>query len=88
MKAPIRSIFIDQGNGTYKKYEGPIEDLLTLGWPSFAPAGSVPQDGSAVSVAFDHVYSRQGLGADLMTFKPPTEADWAAFSRFLAIRPG
>lgn len=82
----LKPIYIDQGNGLYKKYEGSIEALQTLGWPSFAPAGSLPKGVSTASAAYDHVYSRQSLPADLMTFKQPSEKDWANFALFLKMQ--
>ncbi len=83
MTKPERPIYIDQGNGRYKKYDGEVESLQVLGWPEFAPPGSVPEGVSTVSAAYDHVYSREGLRADLMTFKKPSEKDWTNFSLFL-----
>ena len=83
MTKPGKPIYIDQGNGRYKKYDGKIEALQTLGWPEFVPPGSLPEGVSTVSAAYDHVYSRQGLGADLMTFKKPSEKDWDTFELFL-----
>jgi hypothetical protein len=80
---PNKPIYIDQGNGTFKKYVGSVEALQIEGWPAFAPAGTLPQGATTPTVAFDHVYSRQGFRADLMTFKPPTEKDWANFAQFL-----
>ena len=84
MTTPNSPIYIDQDNGTYKKYEGTIERLRATGWPDFLPAGSVTGAGS-VSPALNHVYSRDDIQAMLLTLKPPTEKDWETFKQFIAI---
>jgi hypothetical protein len=76
-------IYIDQGDGSYKKFTGSVEDLRVKGWPEYAPAGTLKTTGS-VSSALDNVYSRADIDAQLLTFRPPTERDWEQFKRFIA----
>jgi hypothetical protein len=84
MMAPEKPIFIDQGNGTYTKYEGPFEALGVRGWPDFLPPGSLPPNSArSVSSGLDHLYSRSDIPADLLTLKEPGIKDWEVFKSFV-----
>ncbi len=83
MTAPDRPIYIDQGNGTFKKYEGSIERLGAIGWPDLLPAGNFPHSGASVRAALDLLRSRDDIDADVVTLREYTEKDWETFKSFV-----
>ncbi len=77
-------IYIDQNNGTYKKYEGRISDLENVGWPTLAPAGSFLKGVSVDAAAIGYVRFRNDIDAGLFTLRDPSEREWEKFKQFVA----
>ncbi len=84
MTTPDMPIYIDQGNGSFKKYNGTIEVLRVAGWPEFAPAGTLPPGVHTTSAALDRVFTKEGVDAALLTHRELTEELWKSFEQFIA----
>lgn len=81
---PRTPIYIDQNDGTYKKFEGRISDLEVVGWRELAPAGSLLKGVDIDAAAIGYVRFRKDIDAGLFTLRDPKERDWERFKQFVA----
>lgn len=81
---PQTPIYIDQNNGTYKKFEGRISDLEIVECRALAPAGSFLRGVNMDAAAIGYVRFRRDIDAGLFTLRDPKERDWERFKQFVA----